>query len=146
MRHSGQLLITHPSGRQEALPLKGGALRIGSAADNDLVLVGSSIAAHHAILRTGEHGELRITIAEVEIELPHASAGDVALRLGGYVLHYAAGDAAAQSAGYGYVMRAASQPLQHARAEETALLSTLLSQAAAHEADTIEMSAIRAEM
>lgn len=141
---SGQLLITHPSGRQEVLPLTHRALRIGCAADNELVLPGSSIAAHHAMLRVGEQGELRIAIAGVEVELPRASAGSVVLRIGGYVLQYATGEAPGQPDRL--VQRVAGQPVLHARIDEAALLSSLLGQAAQHEADTIEMTALRSEM
>lgn len=62
-RHSGHLLITDPSGRQEAIPLQFAHTRIGSAADNDLVLVGSGIAPYHASVRCTEFGDLVVAIA-----------------------------------------------------------------------------------
>ena len=153
MRHSGHLLITHPSGRQEEIPLERPQMRIGSAADNDMVLLGPGIAAHHACIRRSEHGDLTIAIAGVEIELPRASATAATVRIGGYVLNYAAGEVSGHSSDY--VIRQASAPAQYARTDEAALLSALLSRdewAAhephplnSHEAITIEMTALGAK-
>jgi hypothetical protein len=151
-RYLGHLLITHPSGRQEAIALEGTQMRIGSAADNDMVLLGPAITAHHANIRHNEHGDLTIAIAGVEIELPRASASAATMRIGGYVLNYAAGEVTGHSSDY--VIRRASAPAQYARTDEAALLSALLSRdewAAhhprllnSHEAVTIEMPALGA--
>lgn len=152
-RHSRYLLITHPSGRQETKPVQSRDMRIGSAADNDIVLLGPGITAHHASICRNEHGDLTIAIAGVEIELPRASASAATLRIGGYVLNYAAGEAAGQTSDY--VIRQTSAPAQYARTDEAALLSTLLARDEwtaheprllnSHEAVTIEMPALGAE-
>jgi hypothetical protein len=152
-KQSGHMLITHPSGRREVIPLQGRDMRIGSAADNDLVLSGPTIAAHHASIRCTEHGDLMITTAGLEIELPRASAGAAVVRIGGYALHYAAGDAVDHASGY--VMRQANQPIQYARTDEAALLSALLARDESagreprlldtHEAVTIEMPMLSEE-
>ena len=149
-KHAGNLLITHPSGRQDAIPMQGKPMRIGSAADNDIVLLEPTTAAYHASIRCSDHGGLTITIAGVEIELPRASASAATLRIGGYVLNYAAGEAADHSSTY--VMRQAAAPAHYARTDESALLSALLAHdewAAyeprlldSHEAATIEMPAL----
>jgi hypothetical protein len=125
-------------------------MRIGSATDNDVVLLAPTIAPQHASIRCNEHGGLMITIAGVEIELPRASANAVIVRIGGYVLNYAAGEAADLSSGY--VMRQATAPAQYARTDEAALLSALLARDEwlahesrlldSHEAATIEMAAL----
>jgi len=152
-KHAGHLLIAHPSGRQEAIPVRSRRIQIGSAAGNDIVLSGAGIAAHHASIGRNDEGDLTIAIAGVEIELPRASSGAATVRIGGYVLNYAAGEAAGQSSDY--VIRQASMPAQYARADEAALLSTLLARdewAAheprlldSHEAVTIEMPALSAK-
>ena len=54
----GYILISHPDGRQQAIPLRAGLLRIGSAPDNDLVLAGAGIAARHATIRCDDRGRL----------------------------------------------------------------------------------------
>ena len=148
-RHTGHVLITHPSGRQEAIPMRGGSLRVGSAANNDVVLVGAGIAPQHASIRCDDFGDVLITVAGMEIELPCASAGTAVLRIGGYVLNYAAGAAVDHS--NEYVMRQSRRPTQYARVDEAELLSALLAYDAwpdsdpqagsAHEAITIEMQA-----
>src|SRR4051794_19835362 len=58
----GQMLITHPNGCQQALPFRAGTLRLGSAPDNDLVIVGPGIAPYHATIRRAEHGDVLIAI------------------------------------------------------------------------------------
>src|SRR5947208_2531502 len=94
---SGSMLVTHPNSRQQAIPLKGGILRIGSALDNDLVLSGPGIAPHHAMIRCDDYGDLLITIGGqdarmsgtcLEIELPRAFAPAALMRIGGCVLSY----------------------------------------------------------
>src|SRR5687768_12651377 len=91
----GYIFISHPDGRQQAIPMRRGLLRIGSAPDNDLVLAG--IAAHHATIRCDDEGDLLITIggcdtrsstATIEIELPRAFATAMLARIGGYALRY----------------------------------------------------------
>jgi len=152
-KHSGHVLITHPSGRQEAIPLQGMNMRIGSAADNDLVLLDPTITPHHASIRCTDHDDLMVTIAGVEIELARASACAAIVRIGGYILTFAARDAAEHSSGY--VTRQANQPTQYARTDEAALLSALLTHNEsagreprlldAHEAVTIEMPVLSEE-
>jgi len=153
MRYPGHLLIAHPSGRQEAIVVQGTQMRIGSAADNDMVLLGPGIAAHDACIRRDERGDLTIATAGVEIELPRAAAGAATIRIGGYVINYTADELRNDASDY--VIRQASVPAQHARIDEVALLSALLSRdewAAheprllnSHEAVTIEMSVLGAE-
>jgi hypothetical protein len=148
--HSGHLLITHPSGWQEAIPVQGAHMRIGSAPDNDVVLLEPTIAPQYISIRCNERGDLMITIAGVEIELPRASANAVNVRIGGYVLHYAAAQVVDHSSDY--VMRQAAAPAQYARTDEAALLSALLARDEwvaheprlldSHEAATIEMPAL----
>lgn len=149
-RYSGHWLVTHPSGRQEAIPLRASELRIGSAADNDIVLLGRGIAPRHATVRCSELGDLLIASAGLEIELPRSGADAAVLRIGGYVLNYVAEAVADQS--NGYVMRQAIQQTQHARVDETEFLSALLARdewssgepqpLGAHEAITLEMPAL----
>jgi hypothetical protein len=145
------ILIAHPDGRQQAIPLRAGLLRIGSAPENDLVLAG--IAARHATIRCDGAGDLLITIggrdprssaAAMEIELPRSFAMAMLVRIGGYTLRYqpAARPSYHQS-------RAATLP-----DDEATLLHALLDQriiwtdarqeqAETHEAITIEMQALR---
>src|SRR5438128_2433342 len=94
---SGYIFISHPDGRQQAIPLRAGLMRIGSAPDNDLVLAGPGIAARHATIRCDDQGDLLITIggrdtrsgaAAMEIELPRAFATAMLARIGGYALRY----------------------------------------------------------
>ena len=91
----GYIFISHPDGHQQAIPMRAGLLRIGSAPDNDLVLTG--IAARHATIRCDDEGDLLITIggrdtrnsaATMEIELPRAFATAMLARIGGYALRY----------------------------------------------------------
>ena len=145
----GYILISHPDGRQQAIPMRAGLLRIGSAPDNDLVLAG--IAPRHATIRCDDQGDLLITIggrdtrtgaAAMEIELPRAFATAMLARIGGYALRY----------------QPAAQPSHrqpHAAAspdDAITLLHALLNQrivwadaqlAEPHEAITIEMQALR---
>src|SRR4051812_2933766 len=95
--NSGYIFISHPDGRQQAIPLRSGMLRIGSAPDNDLVLAGAGIAARHATIRCDDEGDLLITVggrdtrssaAAMEIELPRAFATAMLARIGGYALRY----------------------------------------------------------
>jgi hypothetical protein len=60
--YSGSILVTHPNGRQQEIPLNTGQLRIGSAPDNDLVIGGPDIAAHHATITCDERGRLIVAI------------------------------------------------------------------------------------
>src|SRR5215207_4896723 len=93
----GYILISHPDGRQQAIPLRAGMLQIGSAPDSELVLAGAGIAARHAIIRCDDEGDLLITIggrdlrsgvATMEIELPRVFATAMLIRIGGYTLRY----------------------------------------------------------
>ena len=152
-RYPGHVLVTHLSGRQEAIPLRSGCLRIGSAADNDLVLLGSGIAPQHASVRCNEFGDVLIAIAGAEVERPRGSADAAVLRIGGYVLNYVAGAVADHS--NEYVMLQSSQTAHYARVDEAELLSALLAGDGwrtsdtqpldAHEAITIEMQALKLE-
>jgi hypothetical protein len=145
----GYILISHSDGRQQAIPMRAGLLRIGSAPDNDLVLAG--IAPRHATIRCDDQGDLLITIggsdarsgaAAMEIELPRAFATAMKVRIGGYALRY---QPAAQSSHY--------QPHTAELPDDAAtLLHALLDQrivwadeqpAEPHEAITIEMQALR---
>jgi hypothetical protein len=105
---NGQMLVTHPDGREQAIPIGCGALRLGSAHDNDLVMAGPGITQRHATIRCDDQGDLLITIggqdartsslslrpdsASLEIELPRAFAPAALLRIGGYVLRYQPAD------------------------------------------------------
>jgi hypothetical protein len=145
----GYILISHPDGRQQAIPMRAGLLRIGSAPDNDLVLAG--IAPRHATIRCDNQGDLLITIggrdtrsgaAAMEIELPRAFATAMLARIGGYALRY-------QPA-----VQPSYQPAHAAAPPDDAatLLHALLDQrivwadeqpTGPHEAITIEMQALR---
>ncbi len=143
----GYILISHPDGRQQAIPMRAGLLRIGSAPDNDLVLAGS--APRHATIRCDDQGDLLITIggldtrsgaAAMEIELPRAFATAMLARIGGYVLRYQ------PAAPPSYQSHAVASP-----DDTTTLLHALLDQrivwadaqlAEPHEAITIEMQAL----
>jgi hypothetical protein len=148
----GYILIAHPDGRQQAIALRAGTLRIGSAPDNDLVLGGAGIAARHATIRCDGEGDLLISIggrdsrsaAAMEIELPRAFATAMLVRIGGYALRYQP----ATRPSYSSLQAAA--PLD----DESTFLHALLDQrivwadpqlrqAEAHEAITIEMQALR---
>ena len=148
----GYIFVSHPDGRQQAIALRAGMLRIGSAPDSDLVLAGVGIAARHATIRCDDEGDLLITIggrdtrsgaAAMEIELPRAFATAMLVRISGYTLRY-------QPA-----MRPSYQQLQTAAPnDEATLLHALLDQRIVwadpppgrpepHEAITIEMQALR---
>lgn len=145
------IFISHPDGRQQAIPMRAGLLRIGSAPDNDLVLAG--IAARHATIRCDDQGDLLITIggrdtrssaAAMEIELPRAFATAMLARIGGYELRY---QPAAQPS---YHQSHADAPLDDAATLLHALLDQRIVWADAqpgptepHEAITIEMQALR---
>jgi len=150
----GYIFIAHPDGRQQAIPLRAGVLRIGSAPDNDLALAGSGIAARHATIRCDDEGDLLITIgardtrnnaAAMEIELPRAFATAMLVRIGGYTLRY---QPAARPSHY---KRTHTDPPPD---EAAMLLRALLDQrivwadtpegqAEPHEAITVEMQALR---
>src|SRR5689334_9531542 len=89
----GYILIAPPNGRQQVIALRAGTLRIGCAPDNDVVLAGAGIAAHHATIRCDGDGDLLISICgrngrgtAAEIELPRAFATAMLVRIGGYAL------------------------------------------------------------
>jgi hypothetical protein len=149
----GYILISHPDGRQQAIPLRAGMLRIGSSLDNDLVLAGPGIAARHATIRCDDEGDLLITIggrdprsstAAMEIELPRAFATAMLARIGGYTLRYQPAARPSYS-----TLQATGRP-----DDEATLLHALLDQriiwadaqsgrGEPHEAITIEMQALR---
>ena len=149
----GYILVSPPNGRQQAILLRAGLLRIGSAPDNDLVLGGAGIAAHHATIRCDDQGDLLITIggrdtrssaATTEIELPRAFATAMLMRIGGYTLRY---QPAAQPS---YHQSHAVPPPDDAATLLHALLDQRIvwaeaqpPQAEPHEAITIEMQALR---
>ena len=150
---SGYILISHPDVRQQTIPLRAGILRIGSAPDNHLVLVGAGIAARHATIRCDEEGDLLISIggcdtrssvAAMEIELPRAFATAMLVRIGGYTLRYQ------PAARPSFHQSPAAAPTD----DQATLLHALLEQrivwagaqpgrAEPHEAITIEMQALR---
>jgi len=151
----GYILVSHPDGRQQAIPLRTGLLRIGSAPENDLVLAGAGVAARHAIIRYDDQGDLLLTIggcdprgvAAMEIELPRAFATALLMRIGGYALRYQPAPQPSYRVSY------AAEPPDDA----ATLLDALLDQrivwaeaqsehAEAHEAITIEMQALRGTM
>jgi hypothetical protein len=155
------ILITHPDGRQQAIPLRAGLLRIGSAPDNDLVLGGPGIAARHATIRCDDEGDLLITIGgrdarasapALEIELPRAFATALLARIGGYTLRY---QPAARPSRHRPHADHWMRPHADAPADDEAtLLRDLLDQrivwvddppdrAESHDAVTIEMQALR---
>lgn len=151
--NSGYIFISHPDGRQQAIPLRAGMLRIGSAPDNDLVLAGAGIAARHATIRCDDEGDLLITVggrdtrssaAAMEIELPRAFATAMLARIGGYALRYQ------PAVRPSYNQLQADAPPD----DEATLLHALLDQRIVwadpqqgqtepHEAITIEMQALR---
>jgi hypothetical protein len=147
----GYIFISHPDGYQQAIPMRAGLLRIGSAPDNDLVLAG--IAARHATIRCDDKGDLLITIggrdtrssaATMEIELPRAFATAMLARIGGYALRY---QPAAQPS---YQQSHAAAPPDDAATLLHALLDQRIvwadaqpGQTEPHEAITIEMQALR---
>jgi hypothetical protein len=147
----GYIFISHPDGRQQAIPLRANMLRIGSAPDNDLVLAG--IAARHTTIRCDDQGDLLITIggrdprsstAAMEIELPRAFATAMLARIGSYTLRY---QPAAQPS---YHQSHAVPPPDDAATLLHALLDQRIvwaeaqpPQAEPHEAITIEMQALR---
>ena len=148
----GYMLISHPDGRQQAIPLRAGMLRIGSAPDNDLVLAGAGIAARHATIFCDDQGDLLITVsgrdtrsaAAMEIELPRAFATAMLTRIGGYALRYQ------PAAPPSYHQSHAAAPSDDAATLLHALLDQRIvwadaqpAHAELHEAITIEMQALR---
>jgi hypothetical protein len=148
----GYILISHPDGRQQAISLRAGMLRIGSAPDNDLVLAGAGIVARHATIYCDDQGDLLITVsgrdthtaAALEIELPRAFATAMLTRIGGYALRYQ------PAAPPSYHQAQAAAPPDDAATLLHALLDqrivwadTQPGQAEPHEAITIEMQALR---
>jgi hypothetical protein len=150
---SAYILIAQLDGRQQIMPLRAGVLRIGSAPDNDLVLSGAGIAAHHATIRCNDQGDLLLTIggrdthgnvAATEIDLPRAFATAMLVRIGGYTLRYQ------PAVRPSFQQLQANVPVD----DESMLLHALLDQwivwddlaqesAEQHEAITIEMQALR---
>ncbi len=148
----GYIFISHPDGRQQAIPLRAGILRIGSAPDNDLVLAGAGIAPRHATIRCDDQGDLLIIVggrdtrssaAAIEIELPRPFATALLARIGGYALRYQ------PAVRPSYNQLQADAPHD----DEATLLHALLdqrivwadaqpAQAGPHEAITIEMQAL----
>src|SRR5215467_8825011 len=59
---SGSIRIAHPDGYKQDLPLDGGALRLGSAPDNDVIITGPGIAPHHAIIGCDASGRLVLEV------------------------------------------------------------------------------------
>jgi hypothetical protein len=59
---SGSIVITHPNGLEQELPLGEDSLRMGSAPDCDLVLAGAEIVPHHATITYDERGRLVVEI------------------------------------------------------------------------------------
>ncbi len=94
----GSIFVTHPDNVQQALPLRSGRLRIGSAPDNDLIMAGPDIAPHHATLTCDERGQLIVEVAAEEIagqggmrltcNLPQLAKPRALAWIGDYVLSY----------------------------------------------------------
>jgi hypothetical protein len=93
---SGTILITHPHGAEQALPLDRGRLRIGSAPDNDLIMSEPEIAPHHAVIACDERGRLTIEIEDtvgqgkmhLTFDLPQLSRRCTLAWIGDYALSY----------------------------------------------------------
>jgi hypothetical protein len=149
----GYILISHPDGRQQAIPLRAGMLRIGSAPDSDLVLAGVGIAARHATIRCDGEGDLLITIggrdprsgvAAMEIELPRAFATAMLVRIGGYTLRYQPAARPSYHQSYADAPPDDSATLLHALLDQRIIwVDAQQRQAEPHEAITIEMQALR---
>ena len=148
----GYIFILHPDGRQQAIPLRAGMLRIGSAPDNDLVLAGAGIAPRHAIIRCDDEGDLLITIggrdtrstAAMEIELPRAFATAMLTRIGGYALRYQPAAPPSYHQSHAAASSDDAATLLHALLDQRIVWAdTQPRQAEPHEAITIEMQALR---
>ncbi len=149
----GYILILHPDGRQQAIPLRAGILRIGSAPDNDLVLTGVGIAPRHAIIRCDDEGDLLITIggrdtrssaAAVEIELPRAFATAMLARIGGYALRYQPAARLSYTQSSADALPDDGATLLHALLDQRIVWADAPpGPAESHEAVTIEMHALR---
>jgi hypothetical protein len=149
----GYILISHPNGRQQAIPLRAGTLRIGSAPDSDLVIAGAGIAARHATIRCDDEGDLLITIggrdprsgvAAMEIELPRAFATAMLVRIGGYTLRYQPAAQPSYHQAYADVSPDDSATLLHALLDQRIIwVDAQQRQAEPHEAITIEMQVLR---
>jgi len=147
----GYIFIAHPDGRQRAIPLRAGILRIGSAPDNDLVLVG--IAPHHATIRCDDQGDLLITIggadprsgaAAMEIELPRAFATAMLVRIGGYALRYQPAAQPSYHQSHADALPDDAATLLHALIEQRIIWADVPpGPTEPHEAITIEMQALR---
>jgi hypothetical protein len=147
----GHIFVTHPDGYRQALPLGGDVLRIGSAADNDIVLEGAQIAPYHATIGYAEQDDLliRLTVGgmggALEFELPRSFAPAMLLRIGGYVLSYKPASRRSTRP-----IEAIQEPLaERAVGGESALLHMLLDQDSTeraggdpHDAVTMELPAL----
>jgi hypothetical protein len=150
---SGYIQISHPNGRQQAIPMRAGLLRIGSAPDNDLVLAGVGIAARHVTIRCDDEGDLLIAIdgcdtrsgaAATEIELPRAFATAMLVRVGGCTLRYQPATRPSYTAAHAAAPSDDEATLLHALLDQRIVWAeTQPRRAEAHEAITIEMQALR---
>ena len=94
----GSIFVTHPDNVQQAIPFRSGRLRIGSAADNDLIMAGPDIAPHHATITRDERGQLIVEVAAEDIagqggmrltfNLPQLAKPRVLAWIGDYVVSY----------------------------------------------------------
>ena len=148
----GYILIAHPDGRQQAIPLRTGVLRIGSAPDNDLVLAGAGIAARHATIFCDDQGDLLITVsgrdtrsaAAMEIELPRAFATAMLTRIGGYALRYQPAAPPSYHQSHAAASSDDAATLLHALLDQRIVWADAQpAHAELHEAITIEMQALR---
>jgi len=95
---TGSILISHPDGREQEIPFCGRNLRIGSAPDNDLIIVGQGIAPHHATITCDERGRLIVEIGGENItgqggmrltfNLPQVAKKRTLAWIGDYVVSY----------------------------------------------------------
>jgi pSer/pThr/pTyr-binding forkhead associated (FHA) protein len=95
---SGSILVTHPDNIQQAIPLRSGRLRVGSAPDNDLIIAGPDIAPHHATITRDERGHLIVEVAGEDIagqggmrltfNLPQLAKPRALAWIGDYVVSY----------------------------------------------------------
>jgi hypothetical protein len=95
---TGSIVITSPEGDKQEMPLSSGRLRIGSAADNDLVATGREIMPYHATIICDERGRLVVEIGaenlagqggmRLTFNLAHASRRRELAWIGDYVVSY----------------------------------------------------------
>lgn len=86
---SATALITWPDGQQRRMPLGAGGLRVGRAADNDLVVAAAGVAPYHAVIRRASASRTRReggADVPLLIEVPAGDDAGAAVRIGGYTI------------------------------------------------------------